>query len=101
MPLILTKAANIKKSIIIESITLWSAIRCGPGYTTIGVIIENINVIEGLKSNHLTEIKKTNVLKASNKNKKSTGEKIIKITTKKIKKKSPRTLWVRRKKKIA
>jgi len=63
--------------------------------------IENINVIEGLKSNHLTEIKKTNVLKASNKNKKSTGEKIIKITTKKIKKKSPRTLWVRRKKKIA
>ena len=63
--------------------------------------IENINVIEGLKSNHLTEIKKTNVLKASNKNKKSTSEKIIKITTKKIKKKSPRTLWVRRKKKIA
>ena len=63
--------------------------------------IENINVIEGLKSNHLTEIKKTNVLKASNKNKKSTGEKIIKITTKKIKKKTPRTLWVRRKKKIA
>ena len=63
--------------------------------------IENINVIEGLKSNHLTEIKKTNVLKASNKNKKTTGEKIIKITTKKIKKKSPRTLWVRRKKKIA
>ena len=63
--------------------------------------VENINIIEELEDNSQVSIKKTNVLKKNNTSKKLSSEKIIKIDAKKIKKKSPRILWVRRKKKIA
>jgi len=63
--------------------------------------IENINIIEGLKSDTLVEIKKTKVLKTDKKSKKLPSEKIKKNITKKVKTKTTKTLWVRRKKKVA
>ena len=63
--------------------------------------IKNVNIIEGLKNVSQEEIKKTKVSKKDKKSKKSSPEKIKKIITKKVKKKSPRTLWIRRKKKAA
>jgi len=63
--------------------------------------IENINTIKGLKNEPQVEIKKIKVLKKSKKIKKSSSEKIKKNITKKVKKKSPRVLWIRRKKKAA
>ena len=63
--------------------------------------IENINIIEGLKSDTLVEIKKAKVLKTDKKSKKLPSEKIKKNITKKVKTKTTKTLWVRRKKKVA
>ena len=60
--------------------------------------IKNVNIIEGLKNVSQEEIKKTKVSKKDKKSKKSSPEKIKKIITKKVKKKSPRTLWIRKKK---
>jgi len=63
--------------------------------------IENINIVEGLKNDPQEETKKAKVSKKDKKSKKSSPEKIKKIITKKVKKKSPRTLWIRRKKRAA
>ena len=61
--------------------------------------IENINTIEALKNEPKLEIKKTKVLKKDKKIKKPTPVKIKKNIAKKVKKKTPRVLWIRRKKK--
>jgi len=63
--------------------------------------IENINTIEELKSELQVEIKKTKLLKKDKKIKKTSSEKVKKTVIKKVKKKTPRVLWVRRKKKAA
>jgi len=63
--------------------------------------IENINTIESLKNEPKLEIKKTKVLKKDKKIKKPTSIKIKKNVAKKVKKKTPRVLWIRRKKKAA
>ena len=65
--------------------------------------IENINIIEGLEKKFQEEIKvkKPPKIISKSKNKKLPPEKIKKNTVKKVKKKLPRTLWVRRKKKAA
>ncbi len=63
--------------------------------------IENINTIEALKNEPKLEIKKTKVLKKDKKIKKPTPIKIKKNIAKKVKKKTPRVLWIRRKKKAA
>ena len=63
--------------------------------------IENINTIEALKNEPKLEIKKTKVLKKDKKIKKPTPVKIKKNIAKKVKKKTPRVLWIRRKKKAA
>jgi len=63
---------------------------------------ENINIIEGLKTEPQVEVKKKKVKTKEKKNKSSPYVKVkknvTKTVTKKIKKKSARTLWVRRKK---
>jgi len=63
--------------------------------------IENINKIEGLEEKAKVVEKVKKVSKISKKNKKVVLQKIKKDTSKKDKKKTPRTLWVRRKKKAA
>ena len=72
--------------------------------------IENINKIERLEKEIQTKVLETKISKTDKKNKKSFLEKTKKDTNKKVtnkkdinkkvKKKSPRTLWVRRKKKL-
>jgi ribonuclease E len=72
--------------------------------------IENINKIERLEKEIQTKVLETKISKTDKKNKKSFSEKTKKDTNKKVtnkkdinkkvKKKSPRTLWVRRKKKL-
>ena len=63
--------------------------------------IENINIIEGLKNEPRVETKKTKDSKTDKKNKKASSEKVKKNITIKVKKKSPRILWARRKKKLS
>ena len=63
--------------------------------------IENINKIEGLEIKTEDKVKKTKNTIKSKKTKKPLLEKKRKNTEKKNEKKSPRTLWVRRKKKAA
>jgi ribonuclease E len=64
-------------------------------------VVENINKIEGHEIEQSEKKKEVKNLKKNKSNKKSLSEKIKKSTEKKDKKKSPRTLWVRRKKKAA
>ena len=61
--------------------------------------IENVNKIEGLEG--IIKIKEVKKPKEEKKTSKTISTKTKKIATKKIKKKVPRTLWVRRKKKAA
>jgi ribonuclease E len=61
--------------------------------------IENVNKIEGLEG--IIKIKEVKKPKEEKKTSKTVSTKTKKIATKKIKKKVPRTLWVRRKKKAA
>jgi ribonuclease E len=63
--------------------------------------IENINKINGLEENIKEISKEIKVSKDNKKVKKSLSVKKKKNTEKNIKKKAPRTLWVRRKKKAA
>jgi ribonuclease E len=64
-------------------------------------VIENINKIEGLEIKTEDKVKKTKKAIKSKKTKKPLLEKKKKNTEKKDEKKSPKTLWVRRKKKAA
>ena len=61
--------------------------------------IENVNKIEGLEG--IIKIKEVKKPKEEKKTSKTISTKTKKIATKKIKKKVPRTLWVRRKKRAA
>ena len=61
--------------------------------------IENINKVEGLKE--VVKVKEVKISTTTKKSKKLISEKKKVNTDKKDKKKSPRTLWVRRKKKAA
>ena len=63
--------------------------------------IENINIIEEYKNDLKEKKKETKVSKINKKTKKISTEKVKKNNIKKVKKKVPRTLWVRRKKKAA
>jgi ribonuclease E len=63
--------------------------------------VENINKIESLEKETKVDIKKEKSSSKNKKNKKTLPEKTKKNSEKKIKKKSLRTLWVRRKKKAA
>ena len=63
--------------------------------------VENINKIEGLKKENPVKIKETKIPKSNKKNTKNFPKKTKKDSNKKDKKKSPRILWVRRKKKAA
>ena len=63
--------------------------------------VENINKIEGLKEENPVKIKETKIPKSNKKNTKNFPKKTKKDSNKKDKKKSPRILWVRRKKKAA
>jgi len=63
--------------------------------------VENINKIEGFREETQVELKETKSLKKVKSGKKTFSEKKKKNVEKKDKKKSPRTLWVRRKKKAA
>ena len=63
--------------------------------------IENINKIEGLEKKVKIKEKEVKISSTEKKSKKSLSEKIKKNTDTKSKKKTPRTLWVRRKKKAA
>ena len=63
--------------------------------------VENINKIEGFREETQVELKETKSLKKVKSGKKTFSEKKKKNVEKKNKKKSPRTLWVRRKKKAA
>ena len=63
--------------------------------------IENINKIEIVEKDTQKIIEKTKKTKKNSDNKKSLPDKKKKEVSKKSKKKSPRTLWVRRKKKAA
>ena len=63
--------------------------------------VQNINKIEGFEKKPLKEVKKTKAVKKNKSNKKPVQGKKEKNIEKKEKIKSPRTLWVRRKKKAA
>jgi ribonuclease E len=63
--------------------------------------VENMNKIIGLEKETHVKIKNVKTIKANKNNKKTFSEKTKKDSLKKTKKKSPRTLWVRRKKKAA
>ena len=63
--------------------------------------VENLNKIIGLKEETYEKVKNIKTSKTNKINKKTFSEKTKKDTLKKPKKKSPRTLWVRRKKKAA
>jgi ribonuclease E len=61
--------------------------------------IENVNIIQ--KVENVSDSKKKEKKKEDKKKNKTSLEKTKKLNTKKIKKKIPRTLWIRRKKKAA
>ena len=63
--------------------------------------IENINQTDGLKEEYQKKIEKPKGTKKNKITKKTFSEKKKKDVEKKSKKKSPRTLWTRRKKKAA
>ena len=63
--------------------------------------IENINKIEGLEKKIKIKEKEVKISSTEKKSKKSLSEKVKKNTDTKNKKKTPRTLWVRRRKKAA
>ena len=63
--------------------------------------VENLNKIIGHKEETYEKVKNIKTSKTNKNNKKTFSEKTKKDTLKKPKKKSPRTLWVRRKKKAA
>ena len=63
--------------------------------------IENVNKIDGLEKEAKVKVSKIKNTTTSKKNKSSLSEKVKKITDKKGSKKTLKTLWVRRKKKVA
>ena len=65
--------------------------------------VENINSLPAneSKSESKSESKKKKVKKEDKKNNKTTSDKTKKLDAKKIKKKAPRTLWIRKSKKAA
>ena len=60
---------------------------------------ENINKIQTFEK--VVETKKKKTVKEDKKNNKTTSDKTKKLDAKKIKKKAPRTLWIRKSKKAA